>query len=182
MIIDAALTAFAAAGYDGTTTADICRRAKIGSGTFFHYFPTKAGVLVAIIEYGSRETAEWFAGQQPDADPREVLEAYVRHSLRELRDPRLPGFVRAVAAVMTEPDVARALAADEHVLRTGLRGWMAEAQAGGQARTDVSAARLTSWLMLLLDGFIGRLATEPGFTVRRERKMLIDTVTRMLAG
>ena len=33
VIIDAALTVFAERGYDGATTAEICRRAGIGSGT-----------------------------------------------------------------------------------------------------------------------------------------------------
>ena len=59
-IIDAALTCFAADGFDRTTTATICRTAGIGSGTFFHYFPTKLGVLLAIIELGTSDTAAWF--------------------------------------------------------------------------------------------------------------------------
>lgn len=48
-IIDAALTRFAADGYEATTTASICAEAGIGSGTFFHYFPTKADVLLGIL-------------------------------------------------------------------------------------------------------------------------------------
>ena len=56
VIIDAALTCFAASGYAGTSTAAICREAGIGSGTFFHYFPTKQSLLLAILALGTEET------------------------------------------------------------------------------------------------------------------------------
>ena len=116
-IIDAGLTCFAAHGYDGATTALICREAGIGSGTFFHYFPTKADLLVATLELGTGETEEWFAARRGRPDAVEVLREYVAHAAAESADPRVPGFVRAVGAVMTEPRIAAALAADERTLR-----------------------------------------------------------------
>ena len=98
-----------------------------------------------------------------------MLREYVAHAAAEAADPRVPGFVRAVGAVMTEPRIAEALAADERALRGGLQPWVRRAQAAGQVRTDLSAARLTDWLMLLLDGFLGRLAGGDAFTAKRER-------------
>lgn len=179
-IIDAALTCFATSGYDGATTAAICREAQIGSGTLFHYFPTKAAVLVAILEHGTRETVEWFASQQPGADPRGVLTAYVEHMVADFEDVRMAGFVRAVSAVMTEPEIAEALGADDAALRSGLLTWLTIAQERGQVRADLTPARLTSWLMLLIDGFVGRIAIEPTFTAGDERGTLLDTVARLL--
>jgi hypothetical protein len=104
VIIDAALTCFAAAGYAGTSTAAICREAGIGSGTFFHYFPTKQSLLLAILALGTEETRAWFAAHADDADPLGVVEAYLDHTAEEMSDPRLAGFVRAVSAVMGEPE------------------------------------------------------------------------------
>lgn len=180
-IIDAALTRFAEDGYAGATTAAICRTAGIGSGTFFHYFPTKAALLVAILEYGTAETTAWFSAQRDRDDARQVLLDHVAHTADDLTDPRLPGFVRAVASVMGEPDVAGALAADEQAQRDGLTAWVRRAQRAGEIRTDLSASRLAGWIFLVLDGFTGRLATDPGFSVRRERAMLLDSVERLLA-
>ena len=179
-IIDAALTCFATSGYDGATTAAICRQARIGSGTLFHYFPTKAAVLVAILEHGTRETIEWFASQNSGADPRGVVTAYVEHAVADFADDRMAGFVRAVSAVMTEPVIAEALAADDAALRNGLLDCLILAQERGQVRADLTPSRLTSWLMLVLDGFVGRIAAEPTFTADLERDTLLDTVARLL--
>ena len=180
-IIDAGLTCFAAHGYDGATTALICREAGIGSGTFFHYFPTKADLLVATLELGTGETEEWFAARRGRPDAVEVLREYVARAAAESADPRVPGFVRAVGAVMSEPRIAAALAADERTLRGGLLPWVRKAQAAGQVRKDLSAPRLTDWLMLLLDGFLGRLAGGDTFTAKRETRTLLDAVERLLA-
>lgn len=179
-IIDAALTCFATCGYDGATTAAICRQAQISSGTFFHYFPTKVSVLIAILEHGTQETIAWFASQKPGGDPREVVTAYVEHTLADFTDDRIAGFVRAVSAVMTEPEIAKALAADDAALRSGLKNWLTLAQEQGQVRRDLTSTRLTSWLMLLLDGFLGQMAVKPTFTVDVERDTLLDTVARLL--
>ena len=181
VIIDAALTCFAAEGYAGATTGAICRRAGIGSGTFFHYFPTKAAVLLAILEVGTAETREWFAGQAGRTDGRAVILDWVRHSAAESVDPRLAGFVRAVGAVLTEPEVAAALAADEQAQRNGLLPWVRRARADGEIRTDLSAPALTAWIMLVLDGFLGRIAADPDFTARGQSRWLTDAVERLLA-
>ena len=180
-ILDAALTRFARDGYAGATTAAICREAGIGSGTFFHYFPSKAAALVAVLELGTRETVDWFAAQQGREDARAVLRDHVERSARELADPRTAGFVRAVVAVLAEPSIAAALAADEAALRAGLLPWVELAQRRGEVRADLSAERLTSWLMLLVDGFVGRIAVEPRFSAEAETGMLHDTADRLLA-
>jgi AcrR family transcriptional regulator len=181
VIIDAALTCFAAHGYAGTSTAAICRQAGIGSGTFFHYFPTKQQVLLAILDLGTAETAGWFAGQDATASPRSVLDAYVRHAVEEFADPRVAGFVRAVGAVMGEPEIEAALARDAHTLQEGLEPWVARAQEAGEVRTDLSPRDLTAWLLLVLDGFLGRLATDPDFTTSGQGAALKDAVARLLA-
>lgn len=180
-IIDAAFTCFAEKGYDGTTTAAICRTAGIGSGTFFHYFPTKAGVLVGLLELGTQETRDWFAAQQGRDDAREVVLDWVRRTADDATDPRMPGFVRAVGAVMTQPAVAAALADDEAAQTEGLRPFVLAAQRAGQVRTDLSGRALTSWVLLVLDGYLGRLASDPSFSATGQRRTLVDTVERLLA-
>ena len=180
-IIDAALTRFAADGFDRATTAAICRAAGIGSGTFFHYFPTKLDVLLAILELGTAETVAWFAAQQGRTDAGGVLADYVVHAATESADPRVGGFVKAVGAVMNDERVAAALARDEAAVADGLLPWVRAAQAAGEVRSDVEAPRLCAWVLVVLDGFLGRLAGETGFDAAAEQDMLIDTVQRLLA-
>lgn len=181
VIIDAALTVFAERGYDGATTAEICRRAGIGSGTFFHYFPTKLELLLAILTLGIAEVweqAELYAGR---TDPLGVLLDIVGRGADDAADPRMPGFVRAVGGIMQQPDVAAKLEEDARTQRDLLLPWVAKAQQSGEIRTDLTPERITSWLYLLTDGFLGRIADEEHFTAQAEKATLVDTARRFLA-
>jgi AcrR family transcriptional regulator len=48
-ILETALKLFAAQGFDATSTRQIAREARIAEGLIFHYFPTKASLLTAIL-------------------------------------------------------------------------------------------------------------------------------------
>lgn len=179
-IIDAALTCFARDGYDGATTAAICREAGIGSGTFFHYFPTKLGVLLAMLELGTREEQEWFAAQEGRDDARGVLDDYVAHTADEMADARVAGLVRAVGAVMSQPEVVLALEQDTAAIRSGLLPWVRAAITAGEVRADLPPERLVVWLQALLDGYLGVVVTEAGFDAAAESATLRDAVRRLL--
>ncbi|WP_066902850.1 TetR/AcrR family transcriptional regulator [Millisia brevis] len=181
MIIDAAVTEFANAGYERTTTAAICARAGIGSGTFFHYFPTKSAALLAILDLGTSEVIDWFAAREPDADPSTVIRAWAAHTADELREPRLAGFVNAVGAVMGDPEVAAALERDDAAQRDGLRPLVARARTAGLIRDDLVVERIVDWLLVLMDGFISRMASDPSFTADSEGPIYLDIVDRFLA-
>lgn len=181
VIIDAALTVFAERGYDGATTAEICRRAGIGSGTFFHYFPTKLAVLLAILELGTREMGEQAEAYAGRTDPLGVLLDIVERGADDAAEPRMPGFVRAVAGVMHVPEVATALDEDTRAQRDLILPWVEQAQRAGEIRTDLTPGRVTSWLYLLTDGFLGRIAAEENFTAQGEKATLVETARRFLA-
>ena len=165
VIIDAALTVFAERGYDGTTTAAICRQAGIGSGTFFHYFPTKLELLLAILALGIQEVREAAERYADRTDALGVVLDIVRQGADDAADPRMPGFVRAVGGVMHLPDVAAKLDEDTHAQQELIRPWVERAQRAGEIRTDLTPDRITSWLYLLTDGFLGRVAVDEGLSL-----------------
>ena len=179
-IIDAGLTAFAEHGYAGATTTVICRTAGVGSGTFFHYFPTKLALLVAIIEEGTREIPDFFAGHAGSGDPRGVLMAYLAHAVDDLGEPRLAGFVAAVGGLLAVPEIEAVLRADDETLRGQLVPWLQAAQEAGQIRLDITAERLAVWMALVLDGFTERVALGNGFAPHLEAPLLIEQVTHLL--
>jgi AcrR family transcriptional regulator len=51
-ILKAALRLFAANGYDGTTTKDLAKKAKVAEGTLFRYFPNKKAILIEVATQG----------------------------------------------------------------------------------------------------------------------------------
>jgi AcrR family transcriptional regulator len=181
VIIDAALTCFAREGYERTTTAAICREAGIGSGTLFHYFPTKLAILTGVLEHGTLETRKWFAAHDRHPDAWQVVLAWVEQCAQNATDERLAGFVVAVGGVMTVPDVAAALADDERAQREGLRPWVQRARAEGTIRRDWSVDRALQWILLLLNGFLDRIASEPGFRATDEATHLREAISRVLA-
>ncbi|GAA1716725.1 TetR/AcrR family transcriptional regulator [Isoptericola hypogeus] len=181
-IVDAGLTVLAERGYEGATTAAICREAGIGSGTFFHYFATKTDLVLAILELGTADTVEKAAAHEGRTDPAGVLLDVLGGWADDAADPRIPGFVRAVAGVMHLPAVAAALEADDLAQRELLVPWVERGQAAGEVRTDLSAARIAAWLALLSGGFLERVATDPAFTVDGERDLLVATARAFLVG
>src|SRR5215218_10794469 len=49
-ILETALRLFAAQGFDGTSTRQIAKEVGVAEGLIFHYFPTKASLLTAILQ------------------------------------------------------------------------------------------------------------------------------------
>lgn len=180
-IISAAYEAIAELGFDSATTAVICRRAGISSGTFFHYFPTKLAVLEAILRQGADDRRSMQADTESADDPREVVLAYLAAVAREAEDPHAGGFVRAVSGLVGEPVVDQALAAEDAADRRFLERWLLVAQQAGGVRTDWSAAQLATWLMVLLEGYLARTATAAGFDAREQAAALLEVADRILS-
>jgi len=59
LILDSAVTCFEAHGYDATTTAQIARRARIGVGTLYGYFPDKRAILLELLGCTTTEIADY---------------------------------------------------------------------------------------------------------------------------
>lgn len=51
-ILQAALKLFARRGYDGTTTKDLAKTAKVAEGTLFRHFPNKKAILIEVTTNG----------------------------------------------------------------------------------------------------------------------------------
>lgn len=175
-IIDAALTCFAAQGFDRTSTAEICRTAGIGSGTLFHYFPTKIDILLAILETGQAETEEFFSRFDASSEPLDVINGYVSHEASNLSDERATGFVRAVGALLNESRVTGELAKQRQLTEQLLIPWISQAQAAGTIRSDLSERRLLKWLLALIDSFASAVAEDDHFDATAETEILHDTI------
>src|SRR3954453_23332231 len=74
-VLDAALTAFAAKGYEGTSTEDIAREAGISQPYLFRLFGTKKELFLATVTRCFRETLERFQRSAEGLRGEEALHA-----------------------------------------------------------------------------------------------------------
>ncbi|MCA9523480.1 MAG: TetR/AcrR family transcriptional regulator [Myxococcales bacterium] len=96
-LLDAALSLIREKGFTATTVDDLCARAGVSKGAFFHYFKSKDELGVAAAQHWSAVTGELFerASFRERTDPLERLLAYI-----ELRRELLRGEIAAFSCVV----------------------------------------------------------------------------------
>jgi AcrR family transcriptional regulator len=156
-ILETALKLFAERGFDATSTRQIAKEAGIAEGLIFHYFPTKASLLTAILQdrlEGRRAFRTRLRPLLDDAGGKpapEVLHAVASGWLATLR--RDEEFVVVLfAAAQTNPEVG---AAWQGLIREGtelLTGYLASRVEAGELREDLpletAATMFVSSLMI----------------------------------
>jgi len=141
-ILETALSLFAERGFDATSTRQIAKEAGIAEGLIFHYFPTKASLLTAILEdrlEGRRafrtRLRPMLEGASGEGAP-EVLRAVASGWLATLR--RDEEFVVVLfATAQTNPEVR---AAWQGLIREGtelLTGYLASRVEARELRKDL---------------------------------------------
>lgn len=106
-IVAAAGRLFARQGIDATTMADIAAACEISTPTVFNYFGSKDGVLIAIIEDGTRRARESErAVSRPDGQALDkvVSDLFARIATRTLAIADKRVWRYAEAAVIRNPD------------------------------------------------------------------------------
>ena len=101
--IDAAIAVVREQGYAATSVDDICARAGVGKGSFFHHFKSKEELLLAAIEHWNAFTGAVFANApyRQLADPRDRLLGYVDFRVAILDRP-VPEFTCLLGTLVQE--------------------------------------------------------------------------------
>jgi AcrR family transcriptional regulator len=141
-ILKTALRLFAAQGFDATSTRQIAREVGIAEGLIFHYFPTKASLLAAILEDRVEERRAFRRELRPlleDAAGKpvsEVLHAVASGWFATLRRDEETVVVLFTAA-QTNPEVWQAW---QRLIREGtelLTAYLASRVDAGELRKDL---------------------------------------------
>jgi AcrR family transcriptional regulator len=176
-IVSAASTQFATHGYHRSTTAGICREAGISSGTFFHYFPSKLDVLVAVLESGCDDLRARLTRTEESSSGFDAVLRYAEELQAEVSDDSFAVFVAGIAGLESEPRVAAALATEAELVADFLLRNVDQGQRSGELRTDVPAPDLARWVSWLLDGASQAAAVESsalGSPLRDAVRALLD--------
>jgi len=111
-VLDHALSAFAAKGYEGTSTEDIAKAAGISQPYLFRLFGTKKGLYIASVSRCYRETLERFQRAAEGLRGEDALKAIGTAYMEQLRaDPTwLQAQMQAYAA-SGDPEIRAAVRA-----------------------------------------------------------------------
>ncbi|MBL7257454.1 TetR/AcrR family transcriptional regulator [Paractinoplanes lichenicola] len=177
-IVSAAYRCMARNGYERTSTAQICREAGVSSGTFFHHFPTKAAVLVAVLEDAFAQTRAAFDHIRTvgESDALAALAVWRDHVLSEAADEDLAGFVSVLGSVPGNPSVTALLSAEATLTHDVLTSVIGAGQGQGVVRADWTPDRLATWLGIVADGVLSH-AVEGRAVSAAE---LADVTTRLV--
>lgn len=109
-ILNASLEEFVERGFDGASTNAIANRAGVAKGLLFHYFRSKQGLYLALLDQAVRRlTEQLYRGEKSPRAPADLIEKMVAWSAHKLHtfqaNPRLYEFV--TAAFAKPPDVLR---------------------------------------------------------------------------
>jgi TetR/AcrR family transcriptional repressor of nem operon len=102
-LLDAAIAVIREKGYVATTVDDLCERAGVAKGSFFHHFENKEALGVAAANYWSRTTGELFASAPYHApkDPLDRVLGYIDFR-RGLIAGDIPDFTCVVGTMVQE--------------------------------------------------------------------------------
>lgn len=180
-ILDAAVGCFAEKGFERTTTADICRAARISSGSLFHYFPSKRAVFTAIFTDDAQTTADQLAEAAKADDPWTSLLDVVEAQTSLVT---IPGVVRlileAAAQAARDEEFAELIRRNERALRDGLTVLVARAVDAGRIDPGMSPRAAGSWVAALIDALISRTSLDPDIDLPAEQEILRVILVRFL--
>jgi AcrR family transcriptional regulator len=170
LVLDAAERVMAEHGFEAATVARVVEEAGIPLSSVYHYYGSKEGILLAVMERG----AERFFAELPQPEhrlgrPREHLASVVLTAARSLE--RHPNFLRLLVVFATQPpaagdgEVQAVVARVRELALRRLRSQIAIAfdDDPGSTTTD----RLARFALAAFDGAFVASQADPGISLER---------------
>lgn len=168
-ILGAAHDVISERGYHAATTAEMCRRAGVSSGTFFHYFPRKLDVVVAILTFDARS----------EGDVPTSLDSLLDEVVEDAARPGTAAFMREVSTLSATPEIAEALRAQDARRQGQIEEAVEQARLSGRAGQAVDPDVQATRLQWIVEGFESMVAG--GADVQALAPQLREMVDAVLA-
>jgi AcrR family transcriptional regulator len=179
LVLDAAERVMAAHGFEAATLARVVEEAGIPMSSVYHYFGSKDGILLAVMERGAgrffADLPEWDrrAGA-PEAHLAMVLSAAVRALERH------PYFLRLLIVFAAQPPAAGDGQVQQVVGRVrgqALRRLRAQvALAFGDGPDSPTTDQLARFALAVIDGAVVAVQTDQGVTLERLMQPLVPSL------
>ncbi|MBT2488751.1 TetR/AcrR family transcriptional regulator [Streptomyces sp. ISL-96] len=156
--VDAAMEAFWTAGYEATSTQDLCDATGLGRSSIYNTFKSKRDLFDrALARYMDYKNAELAALMESDLPVRQKIRTQFQRVIDEEfeRDPEGRGCLvvnTAVEVAAREPEVADDLARDYRLRLAVIRAAIESGQRDGDIARDKDPAALAHFVIATIAG------------------------------
>lgn len=186
-LIDAALEAFAAAGFGGTRIEDVCERAGYTRGAFYSNFASKDELFFALFDRHAARMLDRFEKQAAALGAGPVTLEDIAAALAEFDDDERTWYLvttEFTLSAIRDADAARRLAEHDARLRAEATRLLGEllTRAGVRLRPGFELETLVRMLIAIREGALAQSYVEPealppGTLERRFLPALLGAVT-----
>jgi len=184
-ILEAAADSFAQNGYDGTGVAEICHRAGVTKGAFYHHFPSKQALFLELLE-------QWLAGLDAQLEatrdgaatvPEKFLQmAGLIRLVFEIADGKLPIFLEFWTKAGHDPTIWQATIAPYRRYRAFFARMIETGITEGTLRTvdaeTVAQVLVSLAVGVLLQGLLDPQGADWGHVAEEGVRMFLESLER----
>lgn len=182
-LLEAALRRFAAQGYNAASVDDICNDAGLSKGAFYHHFPGKQAVFLALLE-------GWLTNV--DANLESARRASIPETLMSMADAlpdillsadgRLPMFLEFWMQASRDETIWQATISPYHRYQAYFAGLVEEGMAEGSFKPVDSQAAASMIVSLavgtLLQALLAPESSDWGRTIRENMLILMKGLSK----
>jgi AcrR family transcriptional regulator len=185
-VMAAAVELFCRLGYDACGVAQICETAGISKGAFYHHFPSKKALFLAIMDRWLQSIDERIAGfRTPGSSVPRVMQAMTgaMESIFTDASGQLPMFMEFMVQASRDQAVWEATIAPYRIYQTQFARMLAEGKDEGSIRVDLDE-QAAAWVLIaflvgtLLQGEVMPEAADWKLVVKTGMRMFLDSVQR----
>lgn len=154
-ILDGARRCFAEYGYDGATVRRLEQATGLSRGAIFHHFKDKDGLFLALAHEDSRRMADVAAEEGLVQVMRDMLASPEQFDWLGTR-------LEIARRLRTDPEFAKAWSERSAELTAATVKRLERQKSAGRLRDDVPTEIVLTYLDLVLDGLVARLASGHG--------------------
>ena len=184
--MNAAVALFCQSGYDAASVSHICERAGVSKGAFYHHFPSKQTLFLAILE-------DWLGGIDDQLVHARAANEPVTNSLTRMAETigvvfqvasgQLPMFMEFMVQASRDAAVWDAAIAPYRRYQQRFAELIAEGQREGSVRADMEP-HIIAWVLIslavgiLLQGVVDPHAADWQQVTRQGIQMLLQGIQK----